>query len=244
MYGPERVEDVLEKVAAGMNYSEISRITGVSRRTVGTWARGNVPTARDKWKALCVVCSDSFERLAVGPYGYLLGLYLGDGSIAEYPRAFRLRIVCCNAYPALVDECVMAMQDVLPSRVCLVPCAGCTEVSSYSKHWACLFPQHGEGPKHKRPIVLEDWQQSVVDRFPAPFIRGLIHSDRCRVLNHVNGTAYPRYHFTNVSSDIRGLFASACERLGIEWRQNNHKNLSVAKRATVRKLDEFIGPKS
>ena len=27
------------------------------------------------------------------------------------------------------------------------------------KHWPCLFPQHGPGRKHERPIVLEDWQR-------------------------------------------------------------------------------------
>jgi hypothetical protein len=31
---------------------------------------------------------------------------------------------------------------------------GCTEVASYSKHWICLFPQHGPGRKHDRRIEL------------------------------------------------------------------------------------------
>jgi hypothetical protein len=97
--------------------------------------------------------------------------------------------------------------------------------------------------KHTRLIRLEDWQQSIVDRFPAPFLRGLIHSDGCRVLNWVNGTPYPRYHFTNASEDIRALFGRACDRMGIDWRQNNARNLSVAKRGSVARLDEFIGPK-
>ncbi len=83
----------------------------------------------------------------------------------------------------------------------------------------------------------------IVDRFPAPFLRGLIHSDGCRVLNWVNGTAYPRYHFSNASSDIRDLFGRACDRLGISWRQNNARNLSVARRESVRELDAFVGPK-
>ena len=32
---------------------------------------------------------------------------------------------------------------------------------------------------------------------------------------------YPRYHFSNVSADIRGIFGRACDQLGIEWRPNN-----------------------
>jgi hypothetical protein len=106
-----------------------------------------------------------------------------------------------------------------------------------------MFPQHGPGPKHKRLIMLADWQQRIVDRYPAPFIRGLIHSDGCRILNWVNNTPYPRYHFSNTSADIRMLFGRACDLLGVDWRPNNATNLSVARRASVTLLDEFIGPK-
>lgn len=137
----------------------------------------------------------------------------------------------------------MTMADVLPNRVGRVRLAGCTEVYSHSKHWICMLPQHGPGRKHERPIVLVEWQQRIVDRFPAPFVRGLIHSDGCRVLNRVNNTDYPRYHFSNASTDILGLFGRACDRLGVDWRPNNARNLSVARRASVRLLDQFVGPK-
>jgi len=142
-----------------------------------------------------------------------------------------------------MDECEMAVTDVLPNKVGRVKCAGCTEVYSYSKHWPHLFPQHGRGPKHLRRIVLADWQSEIVEHFPAPFIRGLIHSDGCRILNWVNGTPYPRYHFSNASQEIRDLFGAACDRFGIDRRYNNLRNLSVARRASVAMLDEFVGPK-
>jgi hypothetical protein len=122
-------------------------------------------------------------------------------------------------------------------------CVGCTEVASFSKHWPCLFPQHGPGKKHERKIELTRWQQELVDLDPRPLVRGLLHSDGCRVLNRVNGTPYPRYHFTNVSADIRGIFGRACDQLGIEWRPNDPCSLSVARRGSVALLDEFVGPK-
>jgi hypothetical protein len=244
MYGPERVAKVLEMVAAGESFSAVSRSTGVSRATVRAWTLGAIPGRHRREHTTCPICTDRYERLPVGPYAYLLGLYLGDGSIATYPRdVYRLRIACCDAYPDLMDECEMAMTEILPNRVGRVRGTGCSEVSSCSKHWPCLFPQHGSGPKHRRRIVLSGWQQEIVDRFPAPFLRGLIHSDGCRVLNWVNGTAYPRYHFSNASEDIRALFGRACDQLDIEWRQNNARNLSVARRSSVRALDEFVGPK-
>jgi hypothetical protein len=50
--------------------------------------------------------------------------------------------------------------------------------------------------------------------------------------------------FTNKSAGILALCGWALDLLQIEWRMANHKNLSVAKRDSVRKLDEHVGPKS
>jgi hypothetical protein len=62
------------------------------------------------------------------------------------------------------------MGKVLPNKVSRVTKAGegCTEVSAYSKHWPCLFPQHGPGRKHERKIELTVWQQELVDATLAP----------------------------------------------------------------------------
>jgi hypothetical protein len=34
----------------------------------------------------------------------------------------------------------------------------------YHRHLSCLFPQHGPGKKHERPIELEPWQCGLVVR--------------------------------------------------------------------------------
>src|SRR5579862_3390695 len=65
------------------------------------------------------------------------------------------------------------------------------DISAYSKSWPILFPQHGAGRKHERGIVRAAWQQRIVEDEPQMFLRGLIHSDGCRILNRVNGRAYP-----------------------------------------------------
>jgi len=241
---------VLELVRAGWNDCQIARETGIPRRTILDWRNGRIPDfdrvrARPNPRAQsCAVCGGDPLTLPQAAYGYLWGLYLGDGCISTYPRqVFRLRIVCANAYPGLVQRCESAMAEVLPNKVSRTPKIGCTEVAAYSKHWPCLFPQHGPGRKHERKIELTGWQQELVDRDPRPLVRGLLHSDGCRVLNWVNGTPYPRYHFSNVSADIRGIFGRACDQLGVEWRPNNFCNLSVARRGSVALLDEFVGPK-
>jgi hypothetical protein len=163
---------------------------------------------------------------------------------------YRLEIFCCRAYPGIIDECEAAMRAVLPNnRVSRRPRPGIFAVGLYSKHLPCLFPQHGPGTKHTRPIVLAPWQwRSAIDQHPQWFLRGLIHSDGCRGTNTVHNRSgkqysYPRYQFSNRSTDIRELFCEACDRVGAEWRHMNRWTISVARRDSVALLDSFIGPK-
>jgi hypothetical protein len=124
----------------------------------------------------------------------------------------------------------------------------CAWVTNSSKQWPCLFPQLGPGKKHERRIELTDWQLRLVERHPRELLRGLIHSDGCRFANTVRHGektySYPRYNFSNRSDDIREIFCDACDLLGIEWRVMNWWDISVARRASVARLDEFVGPKA
>ena len=132
----------------------------------------------------------------------------------------------------------------------LVPGAVVSTVSW--KHWPCLFPQHGPGRKHDRPIVLEDWQRDVVIAHPADFLRGLFHSDGCRANNWatrmVGGEKrrydYPRWQFTNHSDDIRALCCWALDLVDVPWRRSGRWVVSVSRREAVARLDELIGPKT
>jgi hypothetical protein len=247
---PEEVATVLELVRAGLNDCEIARRTGIPRGTVRCWRIGRVPRfdrgpgEDGRIGRPCTVCDGQPLALPQLAYTYLLGLYLGDGWLATHPRdVYRLRISCASAYPELIRRCEQAITEVLPVKVNTVRRQGCVDVYSYSKHWICLFPQHGPGRKHERKIELTTWQQDLVDADPRPLLRGLLHSDGCRVLNWVNGTPYPRYHFSNHSPDIRAIFGRACDALGIEWRPHNRWSLSVARRGSVALLDAFVGPK-
>jgi hypothetical protein len=129
---------------------------------------------------------------------------------------------------------------------------GAVIVTTSWKHWPCLFPQHGPGRKHDRPIVLDDWQRVVLEQHPGPFLRGLFHSDGSRVRNwatrHVTGTKkrydYARWQFSNRSEDILGLCAWALDLADIPWRRSSSTHVSVSTRAGVARLDELIGQKS
>lgn len=199
-------------------------------------------------------CPRCFGRpLESRDYAYLLGLYLGDGHIARQPNGVhRLEIACADTWPGLIEAAADAVRSVMPSnRVGRRQKPGCTMVGSYSKHWPCLFPQHGPGMKHTRKIELAGWQREIVDECTEGFVRGLIHSDGCRTTNRVRKRLkdgdrwyeYPRYNFTNASVDIQRLFTDALDRLGIEWTQMTERNFSVARREAVARLDGFVGAK-
>ncbi|WP_264011013.1 LAGLIDADG family homing endonuclease [Mycolicibacterium peregrinum] len=119
----------------------------------------------------------------------------------------------------------------------------CVDVSLCSNHWPCLLPQHGPGKKHTRPIRLEPWQEALVKRAPEDFLRGLIHSDGCRVVANDRGVKSIRYHFTNHSEDILNLFTAALDHLGIPWTRSTKYVVSIYRKAATARLDEFIGPK-
>jgi hypothetical protein len=188
-------------------------------------------------------------------YALLLGLFLGDGCLSRMTRTWTLRISMDAGYPDLIDQAVMATQLVaVNSRVTTrkMRDAECVVVGCSWLGWPDAIPQHGPGRKHTRPIVLARWQQEIVDRHPWPFLRGLLHSDGCRTVNRfstklpsgrVAAYEYPRWFFSNLSADIRDLFCHTCEAVGVRWTQSNPRNISVAHRASVALLDEFVGLK-
>jgi len=189
----------------------------------------------------------AIDRVA---YSYLLGMYLGDGHLAEFPRSWCLRIALDTRYPGIVGECVDAVRAVVPGNAVGVipyPTANCVRVQAYSKWWPTLFPQHGVGRKHDRAIVLLEWQVEITRAHPEQLIRGLIHSDGRRFVNRVRHGekvyAYPRYMFSNRSRDIHAIFSEHLDQLGIAWRWSNDHTISIARREAVARLDAFVGPK-
>jgi hypothetical protein len=251
MHPPERVHRALELAERGLNPTEISRLTGIHRRTVSDWVRHGPPRGRSKVDpaASCPECgwgAHAFDALPPA-YTYLLGLYLGDGTIAAHPRGvFKLRVFLDAKYPGIINECADAMQSVQPTNTVRRRSTkdNCVEVYSYSRSWPCLFPQHGPGMKHERPIVLRDWQWRHVLREPELIVRGLIQSDGCRFTNTGRGGwRHPRYSFSNVSDDIKRIFCDACDLLGLRWTVAPPKTVYVSRKADVALLDEFVGPK-
>jgi hypothetical protein len=250
MHSREEVRLVQHLAAEGLNTCQIARRAEVPRTTVRDWIAGRLPKHGMSAEDSCAECGHPAHepaRLPAPIYAYAFAMYLGDGCLLRHPRGvWRLDVALDSRYPGIIAECAGAVGAIMPaSRVSVTPHPPDRYkiVRSYSKGWPCLFPQHGAGPKHRRSIALEPWQQVIVDAQPEAFIRGLIHSDGCRVRNRVNGKDYPRYHFTQVSDDIRRLFCRSLSQLGIRYTWNDARNVSIARRPDVARLDEFVGPK-
>lgn len=246
MHSPDRRRQAETLLASGLSLSACARLSGVARSTLRTW-RDTSPTPRG---LECPRCSDA--PLVPEVYAALLGYYLGDGCISTARRCFTLRISCDIAYPEIIVDVRRLLETTHPSAAThLVRAPGCVVVQKAWKHWPCLLPQHGPGPKHSRPIVLEDWQRTILESHPAPFLRGLFHSDGSRVRNRVRRMVagrmkyyvYPRWQFTNYSDDIRELCCWALDLVDVPWRQSNRHHISVSTRAGVARLDELIGLK-
>jgi hypothetical protein len=251
MHSQTTVDQARRLSRQGLIDREVARATGVSIGAVQKWRTG-IRRVPGKGRASSCPRCDGLP-LDEPAYSYLLGLYLGDGCLTRGRRdVFALSIACGNAWPGLMAAAKNAMSAVMPAcGVFGVRRVGMIEVKSTSKHWPCLFPQHGPGRKHMRKIELAAWQRAIVERYPGDFARGLFHSDGYRGVNRVRHKLadgerwyeYPRYLFRNKSGDILRLCGQTLDLLGVAWRFSKPDTISVARKEAVARLDEFVGPK-
>lgn len=243
MHPPGTIAEIRELAGAGISDCETSRRLGVPRSTVrDIRRRADAPRGE-----LCPRCWERARemRFTTDDYCELLGLYLGDGCISSLARTTSLRIALDQRYPEIVSRAGALLSRCVngrPVQLVSVADSGVQVVQAYSRHWPCLFPQHGAGPKHRRRIVLEAWQQELVDESPWALLRGLVFSDGCRFPNRTGKYTYWSYSFTNYSTDILDLFCSTCEAVEVRFRRHRHA-VRINRRADVAAMDRHIGPK-
>ncbi len=197
MHSAPAVGEAMTLRAQGLGARRIAARMGLPVSTVRDWLAGRVPRTFQGPDP----CSHEFAALA-GSYAYLLGLYLGDGCLSLHPRGvYKLRIALDLRYPRIIASASQAMEEIKGGHVAVQRRLheNCVDVHAYWKCWPCLFPQHGPGPKHKRAIELTDWQQQIADRWPKQIadrwpkhlLRGLIHSDGCRLIKPAPSGSVP-----------------------------------------------------
>jgi hypothetical protein len=253
MRTPEEYHQIIA-LSETMNNSQIARELGIPRGTIRGILKRHA-TLPDKTRttyyrhpqpSLLPSLSRLLPEDALAPdYAYLLGMYLGDGCINTIKYSARIRIALDCKYSGIIEECHLRSARLYPHvNICCLYRPGCVNITWYAKTLPEDFPQHGAGSKHTRPIVLLSWQENIVQTHPKELIRGLIHSDGCRDVNMVNGRGYPRYSFSNMSSDIHSIFHQALENLEIAYTtKSNGRMTFVARRNFVEYIDTFVGPK-
>lgn len=250
----------------GYNKSEMERMLGIPRATIRDCIKKfdslqkleqyieENPTCEllDLLKSDFQMEHDAIYRA----YTYTLGIYLGDGTINKVRNVYRLRVFLDAKYPQIIETCARNIKTLLPEndigfieryeadRLSMIT------VVSYYKYFPEIFPQSGVGMKHTRPIILEDWQIALVNKYPLECLRGLYHSDGSRFDNVVKGKAYPRYQFSNVSMDIIRIFCYTCDLLKIHYtskskpsRGRSSMDIFISRRPDVEYLDSVIGAK-
>ncbi|MDX6669428.1 MAG: hypothetical protein QOK04_2808, partial [Solirubrobacteraceae bacterium] len=138
---------------------------GLPRETVVAWSRGLVPAAAARLLAgepalpQCQRCGATNHGEPPGAaYAFLLGAYLGDGCLGKSGRTTVLAIACDAKYPGVIEACQRAISKVIPGKrsgLVRYRNQALVVIRSYANAWLCLFPQHGPGRKHARPIRLD-----------------------------------------------------------------------------------------
>lgn len=251
MHPAEVRAQVRRLIEAGVNDCEVSRRTGVARSTVKDIRSPRyVRTTSD---VLCPRCYGRSKPITFTPADYceLLGYYLGDGHITEMARSQRLRVSLDAKYPKVIAELVELLRRSFPANRLgshRQHEGTMAVVWIYSKHLGCLFPQHGAGPKHSRPIELEEWQQRLVRDEPWALIKGLIWTDGCRFVNRTGPHEYPSYAFSNCSEGIVDVLLEASRRVGLKPRvtfelRRRMWHVRFNRRRCAALLDEHVGGK-
>ena len=236
----EQRQKVFEYHEKGLNKTEISKLTNVSRSTIREWLN-NPKQLHQEFNPKKYILNNELQN----EYSYILGLYLGDGYIDEMPRTWRLRFFLGAKYIELNEFAVNQLKKIFPQNKVnphLHPNHDMITIYVYSKKIPSLFPQFGKGMKHTRKIKLMKWQEEII--IPKFLIMGLFHSDGCYYMRKINGVKYPAYDFRNESDDLHKIFKKYCEVLGINSIfSTKPKNAHVYKRDDVKKLVEIIGTK-
>ncbi|PAZ15435.1 hypothetical protein CLM62_13555 [Streptomyces sp. SA15] len=105
------------------------------------------------------------------------------------------------------------------------------------------------------PGLMQQCREAITQVRPGIGVATLQRQGGCRITNWttrlVGGERkryeYPRYFFTNTSTDIIRLFTDALDRVGVEWKPLHQSRaavtISVARKASVALMDTHVGPK-
>jgi len=237
----EEVSKIIELKNTGKNNTEIAKLLGIPRTTIISIIKNFDREKIDKRKKIWIndpityIVGNNLEK----EYSYLLGLYLGDGHISQLKRTQRIRFFLDSKYDSLNDYVNKSLSKLFFNNKTNIIKSNYNMVTIYvcSSDLIKLFPQHGIGKKHERPINLTEWQKSII--IPEELIKGLFHSDG----TYYHSANRDYYQFKNYSKDILNIFKTYCDILGVNYTEQE-KVINFYSRKNVNQLKQIIGTKT
>jgi len=187
-------------------------------------------------------------------YSYVLGFYLGDGCLQhdkkKKTRSYTLFISNQANFHKMNQQISKSLEVLFQKKVVRIykrKNSNCLNIKLTAVNLNLLFP-HGEGKKHERKIVLEDWQLNLIEKFPKEFIKGMLESDGCRFQARKICSTYYVYKFDNKSCDLHEILQRIAKILNLHFtftssKGNKIHTTSFYKKEDVLFLDSFIGVK-
>lgn len=229
---------------------ENAAICGVSVAAIRHWRRGSRRSG-DQDAPRCPRCyGRQLDEIA---YAYLLGLYLGDGHLTVSKNGvWALSISCCDGWPGswrkpawpCPRSCPPPRYSPLPERAAprsrAHPSTGCA--CSRSMGQAGNTSAKSSWSRGRR----RSWQSTLATSraaFSTLTAAGRSTGSGGRSRTATGGTSTRAISFVNHSADIHRLCGQALDRLEVLWRFSKPTTISVARRKSVARLDQFVGPK-
>lgn len=244
-YEKEIVNDIISKIDDGAKKKTLSNIYNIPRGTICYWYK-NKDEIKDEIKDFDL---NEYLKNKKSEYSYILGVYLGDGTISKIKRGYKLRIFLDSKYYNIVEESVKNLKLLFPNNKVNVHKELCNMyiITLYSNLLPKLFPQFGKGLKHKRNIILDKFQLENIDNIQ--LIKGLFHSDGSLYKAKIRIYEKFFYNFTNMSKDIIDIYCKALNNIGIYYnlnqkKKNNVYQVNVYKKEYFTKLYFLIGAKN
>jgi len=259
VYEVSEIIKIIEEYNNGSKQSELSKKYNIPRSNIRYWLNNNEKfnqynklENQKKLKNNCDINNYLSDKKL--EYNYILGLYLGDGHIIKTKRSsYQIRIFLDSKYYNIVTECENNLKILFPFNKINIHKTKYNMfiVSVYSNSLKYLFPQIGKGVKHKRKIILEDFQIKNINH--KNIIRGLFHSDGCLYKNTIikkEGKKYFGYYynFSNMSKDIVDIYCNSLDIINIHYTiqisKDNCYRINVNRRVDFKKMYEFLGVKN
>lgn len=231
----DRFEYTKNRMAERASLRQIARELGVHYSTISYWVKNNFTSGSrndvKNFSDILDICKNCAPH-----YVYILGCYLGDGCINKLQRTQKLRIFSGSAHPSIIDDQIRSLNILFnQNKVNSIKhtSSNMYTIIVHNNSLDQYFPQHGQGKKHDRNILLTDWQTELVEEHTDCFIKGLIDTDGClfnasnRIKKDGSKTDLPSYQFTNKSMDIINLYTSSLDRLGIHYTKVHKKSGAV-----------------